>query len=225
MTDVTRGRPIPGRAFHYRDTGSALHRLAAGWKVTLVVVASAAAVSVDDWLALGLLLALIVAGYRVARLSARELWQDARWLTLQGFIVVALSVARYGVEGIGSGALTAAKIALFFLPGALLLRTTPTMQLVESMRGLLPARFSFAVGTSMRFVPYFARELYDIVGAQRLRGARLDPRDLWRPGAWRDWIECVGVPMAVRAIHTANEAALAAEMRGIGTREDGEDAS
>jgi energy-coupling factor transporter transmembrane protein EcfT len=192
--------------------------------VTLVVVASAAAIAADGWLGLGLLLALIVSGYRLARFSARELWQDARWLTLQGFIVVALSVARYGLEGVGSGGLTALRIALFFLPGALLLRTTPTMQLVESMRRVLPAQFSFAVGTSLRFVPYFARELYDIAGAQRLRGARLDPRDLWRPGAWRDWIECVGVPMAVRAIHTANEAALAAEVRGIGAR-DGEDAS
>jgi len=220
MTESTRGRPIPGRAFHYRDTGSLLHHLGAGWKVTLVVVASAVAVSAEGWLELGLLLALIVAGYRMARLSARELWQDARWLSLQGVIVIGLSVARYGVEGIGSGGLTAVTIALFFLPGALLLRTTPTMQLVESMRRVLPAHFSFAVGTSMRFVPYFARELYDIAGAQRLRGARLDPRDLWRPGAWRDWIECVGVPMTVRAIHTANEAALAAEMRGIGTKDE-----
>jgi energy-coupling factor transporter transmembrane protein EcfT len=189
--------------------------------VTLVVLASAAAVSAEGPLGLGLLLALVVAGYRMALLSARELWQDSRWLALQGLIVIGLSVARYGLEGIGSGGLTALTIALFFLPGALLLRTTPSMQLVESMRRFLPARFSFAVGTSMRFVPYFARELYDIAGAQRLRGARLDPRDLWRPGAWRDWIECVGVPMAVRAIHTANEAALAAEMRGIGTGEDG----
>jgi energy-coupling factor transport system permease protein len=223
MAEAPRNRPIPGRAFHYRDTGSPLHRLGAGWKVTLLVVASAAAISADGWFALGLLLALVVAGYRMARLSARELWQDARWLTLQGVIVVALSVARYGVAGIDSGGLTALTIALFFLPGALLLRTTPSMQLVESIRGFLPARFSFAVGTSMRFVPYFARELYDIAGAQRLRGARLDPRDLWRPGAWRDWIECVGVPMAVRAIHTANEAALAAEMRGIGTKEEEDD--
>lgn len=223
MPEAGRGRPIPGRAFHYRDAGSALHRLGAGWKLVLVLVASAGAVSADGWLGRGLLLALLVAGYRVARLSARELWQDARWLILQGLIVVALSAARYGTAGIGSGALTAATIALFFLPGALLLRTTPTLQMVEFMRRILPARFSFAVGTSMRFVPYFARELHDIAGAQRLRGARLDPRDLWRPGAWRDWIECVGVPMAVRAIHTANEAALAAEMRGIGTREEEED--
>jgi len=222
MTEVSQGRPIPGRAFHYRDTGSALHRLGAGWKVTLLAVASAAAVSVDGWIAPCLLLALIAGGYRWARLSAREFWQDTRWLALQGLIIVALSVARYGVEGIGSGTLTALTIALFFLPGALVLRTTPTMKLVECMRRVLPARFSFAVGSSMRFVPYFARELYDIAGAQRLRGARLDTRDLWRPGAWRDWIECVCVPMAVRAIHTANEAALAAGMRGIGTRRDGE---
>jgi energy-coupling factor transporter transmembrane protein EcfT len=187
-----------------------------------VAVASASAVATDGWLPLGLLLALIVAAYGMARLSPRELWQDARWLALQGLIVIALSVARYGADGIGSGALTATKIALFFLPGALVLRTTPTLKVVESMRRLLPARFSFAVGTSMRFVPYFARELHDIAGAQRLRGARLDPRDLWRPRAWRDWVECVGVPMAVRAIHTANEVALAAEMRGIGTKESGE---
>ena len=220
MTEVTRGRPIPGRAFHYRDAGSPLHRLGAGWKVALVVIASGAAVSTDGWLGLGLLLALVLAGYRVARLSARELWQDARWLAVQGVIVVALSLARYGVDGLASGALTALTIALFFLPGALLLRTTPSMQLVESVRRVLPARFSFAVGASMRFVPYFARELHDIVGAQRMRGARLEARDLWRPGAWRDWALCVGVPMAVRAIHTANEAALAAEVRGIGAAED-----
>jgi energy-coupling factor transport system permease protein len=124
------------------------------------------------------------------------------------------------MDGLGSGSLTALRIALFFLPGALLLRTTPSLQLVESMRRVLPARFSFAVGASMRFVPYFARELHDIVGAQRLRGARLAPRELWHPGAWRDWVECVGVPMAVRAIHTANEAALAAQVRGIGVEEN-----
>lgn len=220
MVETPRARPIPGRAFHYRDADSPLHRLGTGWKVMFVALMGAAAVAADGWLALGPLVALIVAGYRLAQLSPAELWQDARWLAVQGLIVIALSAARYGGDGIGSGALTAAKIALFFLPGALVLRTTPTSKVVESMRRALPARFSFAVGTSMRFVPYFARELYEIVGAQRLRGAQLNPRDLWRPRAWRDWIECVGVPMAIRAIHTANEAALAAEMRGIGAREE-----
>ena len=209
----------PGRAFHYRDTGSPLHRLGAGWKLAAVAIASATAVSPGGpWPALALLVgvALCWAG---ARLSAAELWQDARWLLVQGCLIVALSWARGGAAGIPRGAGTALQIAAFFLPGALLLRTTPTAALLADLRRVLPRRFAFAFATSLRFVPVFARELHEIVGAQRLRGARLELRDLWRPRAWLDWIECVGVPLAVRAIHTANEAALAAEVRGIGRQE------
>jgi len=132
---------------------------------------------------------------------------------------VALTTARYGLDGASSGALTAVRILLFFLPGALLLRTTPVLDLVELARRWMPARLSLAAATSIRFVPYFSRELHDIICAQRLRGARLRPRDLWRPGAWRDWVACVATPMAIRTIHTANEAALAARMRGIETEE------
>jgi len=220
MPEVAAGRPLPGAAFQYRATGSPLHRLGAGWKAALGFLAGAGALACDGWLGLTGLLFASVAGYRLARLSAGELWQDTRWLLLQGGLVIALSLARFGAEGFVPGARAAAQIALFFLPGALLLRTTPTLELVASLQGLLPPRLAFAAGASLRFVPFFARELSDIIGAQRLRGARLAARELWRPGAWRDWIECVGVPMVVRAIHTANEAALAAEIRGIGAEEE-----
>lgn len=211
---------LPGRAFHYRDTGSPLHRTGAGVKAALALAAGATAIATREPLLQALLLALLVCGYRLARLSISELWQDARWLAIQGVVIVALSALRSGADGLAPGARTAAQLALFFLPGALLLRTTPTMRWVDSARRLLPPRISFALGTSLRFVPFFARELHEIVGAQRLRGARLAPHELWRPRAWRDWVECVGIPMAVRAIHTANEAALAAEMRGLGTKEE-----
>jgi energy-coupling factor transport system permease protein len=211
---------LPGRAFHYRDAGSALHRLSAGGKASIVCVASGAALAADTWPELCALALLVAAGYRAARLSVAELWQDARWPLLQGLVLVALAAARYGAEGLGLGARAGVQIALFFLPGALLLRTTPALALVESLRRVLPARLTFAIGASLRFIPYFARELHDVVGAQRLRGARLAARDLWRPVAWRDWVGCVGVPLAVRAIHTANQAALAAEIRGIAAGED-----
>jgi energy-coupling factor transport system permease protein len=56
--------------------------------------------------------------------------------------------------------------------------------------------------------------------AQRLRGALLAPRDLWRPRAWHDWVGCVGLPLVVRAIRMAEEAALAAEVRGLAPREE-----
>lgn len=213
-------RPLPGRAFHYRNRDSLVHGLGAGWKLALVAAASAAAVLAEGAPALLVLLAALAAGYALAGLGWRDLWQDVRWLCLQGLVLVALSVARHGFEGLASGALTALRILLFFLPGALLLRTTPALDLVGAARRWLPPRLSLAAATSLRFVPYFARELHDIVSAQRLRGARLERRDLWRPSAWRDWVACVATPMAVRTIHAANEAALAARMRGIDREED-----
>jgi energy-coupling factor transport system permease protein len=213
-------RSRPGRAYHYRDTGSWLHRLGAGWKLAAVGTASVAAVGAGSaWPALAIL-ACVASGYAAARLSVAELWQDARWLVVQGVVIVGLCVARDGGDGVASGARTALQVAAFFLPGALMLRTTSTAGLMGSLRRVLPRRVAFAFATSLRFVPALARELHEIAAAQRLRGARLDPRELWRPRAWLDWIECVAVPLAVRAIHTANEAALAAEVRGVGRQED-----
>jgi energy-coupling factor transporter transmembrane protein EcfT len=215
--DPGRGRSLPGRAFHYRDTGSPLHRIGAGWKLPLLLGASALAILARDPVQLVLLLALLLAGYRVARLSPAELWQDTRWLAAQGLLIVLLSTLRDGAEGIARGGQVALRIALFFLPAALALRTTPIRAWLDAARRVLPPRLSFGLAASVRFAPYFARELHEIVGAQRLRGARLAPGDLWRPTAWRDWTLCVGVPLAVRVIHAANEAALAAEIRGIGS--------
>jgi energy-coupling factor transporter transmembrane protein EcfT len=51
---------------------------------------------------------------------------------------------------------------------------------------------------------------------QRLRGALLSVRQLARPSAWRDWLACVALPMTVRAIEIAEEAADAAAIRGLG---------
>jgi energy-coupling factor transport system permease protein len=163
-----------------------------------------------------MLLGAVIGGYRAAGLSARELWQDTRWLVVQAGVIALLSWLSRGVEGIGPGLRAGLQIALCFLPGLLVLRTTPSGRLLDGLERRLPRRLAFALAASLRFVPYFARELHEIIGAQRLRGARLAPRDLWSPGSWKDWVECVAVPLAVRAIHTAQESALAAEMRGIG---------
>jgi len=211
--------PLPGTALHYRDTGSPLHRLGAGWKLAILVSAAALAISAGGAASLGLLLLLVLAGYRAAHLSGAELWQDARWLAAQALFILLLSVARDGAEGIARGGLVALRIALFFLPVALALRTTPSRDWLQAARRVLSPELAFGVASSLRFAPYFARELSEIVGAQRLRGARLSARQLWHPAAWRDWIGCVGVPLAVRVIHTANEAALAARIRGLGSDE------
>jgi energy-coupling factor transport system permease protein len=210
-----RGRTLPGRALHYRDTGSPLHHLGAAWKLPVLLGASALAILATHPFQLALLLALSLGGYRLARLSLAELWQDTRWLALQALLIALLYGLRDGAEGLTRALPVALRIALFFLPAALALRTTPTRAWLDAARRVLPERLAFAVAASARFAPCFVRELREIVGAQRLRGARLSPGELWHPLAWRDWTLCVGVPLAVRILHTANEAALAAEIRGI----------
>ena len=73
MADATL-RPLPGHAFHYRDTGSPLHRLGGGWKLLGVALAGGAAVAAREPAAFALLIVALVAGYRLARLTVAELW-------------------------------------------------------------------------------------------------------------------------------------------------------
>jgi energy-coupling factor transport system permease protein len=217
---VLDGRPRAGQAFHYRDTGSPLHRAVGGRKLLAVLGFGAAAVAARAPEAQALLLAALLAGYAAAGLRAAELWQDVRWLAAQGAVVIGLYLVRDGAAGAGPGLRTAVALLLFFLPGALLLRTTPSSQIADTLRAGLPRRLAFGLSTSLRLLPAFARELHEIWMAQRLRGAQLAARDLWRPRAWRDAVECVGLPLAVRAIRMAEETALAAELRGLPAREE-----
>lgn len=74
----------------------------------------------------------------------------------------------------------------------------------------------FLLFTSMRFVPFFAREIGEIAMAQRLRGARLSVRKIPGLDFWNDLFHCLMIPMLVRAFKTADEAALSAQARGMG---------
>jgi energy-coupling factor transporter transmembrane protein EcfT len=116
------------------------------------------------------------------------------------------------------GIRTALQILLFFMPGIVFLRTTQSSQIMRDLRRILPVRFSFLIVTSLRFVPFFARELHEIAMAQRLRGARLNPRQFINPRSWKDFLNCLMIPLIVRALKTANEAALSAEARAFNRR-------
>jgi energy-coupling factor transporter transmembrane protein EcfT len=210
-------RPAPRpRPLQYRSGRSPLHRLGAGHKLLAASALGALALAADGLPALAGLAALVASGYAAARLPAADLWRDLRWLLVQGAAIVLLTVWLRGSESLASGCRTALQLVLVFLPAALVLRTTTTESLLGPLRGRLPERLCFAAAATLRFLPVFARELGELIEMQRLRGARLVARDLWRPGAWRDWLSCIAFPMAVRAIEVSERAAEAAEIRGIG---------
>ncbi len=89
--------------------------------------------------------------------------------------------------------------------------------MMYGMRKIMPYRLSFLVFISLRFIPFFAREIREIATAQRLRGARLAPRELINPRNWGDLLHCLILPFIIRALKTADEAALSAEARGFGS--------
>lgn len=205
----------------YRAIDSAVHRLGAGTKLLLGTGLCAAAVLADRPWSIATVAALNALYYFGARLSLSDLWRDTRYLVAQAVVILALYATRDGVpEGLWPGLRVASQIALFFVPGAVFLRTTQASQMMRGLRRLLPYDLSFLVFTSFRFVPLFAREIHQIALAQRLRGARLSRRDLLNPGAWSDAFHCLMIPLLVRALRTAGEAALSAEARGFGSSAD-----
>jgi energy-coupling factor transporter transmembrane protein EcfT len=203
----------------YLAIDSPIHRLGAGWKLLIGAVLSAAAVIAHEPWSLLAVLALNMAYYFASRLSVSDLWRDTRYLLMQMCIVMVLYLSRYGIpEGLWPGMRIALQIALFFIPGIVFLRTTQASQMMRGLSRILPYRFSFLVFTSLRFVPLFAREIREIAMAQKLRGASLAPRDLINPLNWKEAFHCLLIPLLVRALKTADEAAMSAEARGFGKR-------
>ncbi len=211
-------RRSKGFAFQYCANDSPVHRLGAGWKLALCGILCALAVAARAPWALGALLGVNLVYYFAARLSLGDFWRDIRIFLIQMAIIVVLYWVKYGAEGLWPGIRTGAQILLLFLPGAVFLRTTQGSQMMRSLKRIMPERLSFILFTSLRFVPFFAREFREIAMAQRLRGARIAPRHLWNPVHWKDLFHCLMIPLMVRALKTAREAALSAEARGFGER-------
>ncbi|MFZ0447989.1 MAG: energy-coupling factor transporter transmembrane component T [Desulfatiglandaceae bacterium] len=207
---------LTGHAFQFRSSDSLVHRLGAGWKLALAGVMGVAAIASRWPAALGGLLLLNLLFYFAAGLKWHDLWRDTRWFLVQILIVAGLYVIRYGVQdGLWLGVQVGSRILLFFLPGAILFRTTTGSRMTECLRKVLPARLAFVISTSLRFVPLFARELGEIGRMQRLRGARIGPRQLMNPRNWNDALQSVFIPLMVRVLKTAENASLAAEARGF----------
>jgi energy-coupling factor transport system permease protein len=203
----------------FRVGDSPVHRLDAGIKLLIGTLLGAAAIAAHEPWSLGFVLMLNGLYYFSARLTISDLWQDTRYLLLQMFIIIGLYAIRYGVpNGLWPSLRVSLQIILFFIPGVVFLRTTQASQIMSGLRKIVPYRFSFLLFTSFRFIPFFAREMREIARAQRLRGARLAPRDLIDPRNWSDMFHCMVIPLLVRAMKTADEASLSARARGFGSR-------
>lgn len=206
-------------ACQYLTHDSPLHRLGAGWKIGIGTVLSALAVGARRPSELLILVMVTLVYFFSARLTLFDLWRDIRFFVLQGAVVTGLYCLLHGVTGgLWPGIRTSVQIILFYIPGAVFLRTTRSRDVMSGLRMIVPYRVSFLVFVSVRFVPFFLRELEDISAAQRLRGARLLPHQLFNPRNWHDLFHCLLLPLMIRALKTAEEVSRSAEAREFGLR-------
>jgi len=207
-------------ACQYMTHDSPVHRLGAGWKLALGTLLSALAVGARTPGELLALVTVTLVYYFAARLTPFDLWRDTRFFVFQAVLIIGLyCLLKGGDKGLWPGFRQSAQIILFYIPGAVLLRTTRTGDMMRGLRRIVPYRLSFLVFVSIRFVPFFLRELDEIMTAQRLRGARLLPRQLVDPRNWGDLFHCLLLPLMVRALKTAEEVSLSAEAREFGARQ------
>jgi len=204
----------------YMTHDSPVHRLGVGWKIAICTLLSSLAVGVRTPRGLIALVAVTLIYYFAARLTPFDLWRDTRFFVFQAVIIIGLYCLKIGLlKGVWPGIRTSVQVILFYIPGAVLLRTTSSGDMMRGLRRVVPYRISFLVFVSIRFVPFFFRELEEIMTAQRLRGARLLPRQLLDPRNWGDLFHCLLLPLMVRAIKTAEDVSLSAEAREFGLRD------
>ncbi|TLN18858.1 energy-coupling factor transporter transmembrane protein EcfT [bacterium] len=214
----SRKSPHSDYACQYRAIDSPIHRMPSGWKLLASSGLCVFSLLARDPVLLSLATALCLLFYFLAGLTLADLWRDTRFFFIQMLILVSLFFYQYGYpEGLWRGIRTSLQIVLFFIPGIVFLRTTQASSMMKGLRRIVPYRIMFLLFTSMRFVPFFAREIQEIVMAQKLRGALLSGRKAFHAVFWRDLFFCVVIPMLVRALKTADEAALSAQARGMGT--------
>lgn len=195
----------------YAPGTSPLHRLPAGLKLAAMVAAGVGSVFLDRpwWVAAAI--AVVLAGYLVARVPMRTALAQVRpllWLALLiGLFHVLANGWRQAFVVVGV-------IAALVLLAALVTLTTRTSDLVEAVvracrpirrLGVDPERVGLMLALGIRSVPVVVGMAEEVRDAQRARGLTASPR-------------AFAVPLIVRSLRHADALGEALVARGVDDR-------
>ncbi len=142
------------------------------------------------------------------RLVLLLMWQFA--------LILALYALRFGLGGLDDGLRVAWRLALVFLPGMLVMRSTPHGDVARLLTSVLPPKIGFVISTCVLFFPTLWTETLKTYECQVLKGARILPRELLNPLNWRILAEAVFLPAVINSLVLARDIAVAAQCRWYG---------
>ncbi|HAY47497.1 MAG TPA: energy-coupling factor transporter transmembrane protein EcfT [Thalassospira sp.] len=192
----------------YIDGNSVLHRAQAGPKTLAMVALGTGVFMVPDWPVVSLVLASVIALYRLSGFGWRVIIAQIRpmaWL-LAIFFAVQLWLNDWQ-----AGLLVITRIAAIVMFASLITLTTKTSDMLGSLEralrplkplGVNPEKVSLAISMVLRFIPVIATVASEIRDAQRARG--LDRSIL-----------AMIVPLIIRTLKMADDVADAIEARSF----------
>ena len=192
----------------YIDGNSVLHRAQAGPKILAMVALGTGVFMVPDWPVVSLVLASVIALYRLSGFGWRVIIAQIRpmvWL-LAIFFAVQLWLNDWQ-----AGLLVITRIAAIVMFASLITLTTKTSEMLASLEralrplkplGVNPEKVSLAISMVLRFIPVIATVASEIRDAQRARG--LDRSIL-----------AMIVPLIIRTLKMADDVADAIEARSF----------
>ncbi|MEL4417191.1 energy-coupling factor transporter transmembrane component T [Shewanella algae] len=139
-----------------------------------------------------------------------------RFVLLQLGFTLGLYALMHGGEQLGQGTLAVARITLALLPGWWLSVTVRPERIGEVLCLVMPAKWAFVVAASIGLLPFMTQEIAEIYQLQRLRGARIAPKQLLNPRNWPELAYCVLFPLLIQLLKLAKQMALAAKSRHFG---------
>lgn len=193
----------------YQPGQSLLHRLPAGAKLLVLVVAAVATVWLDRPWQVGLALLVVLLLYAVARVPARLLATQVKPLF---WLAVVLGVFQLVVSGWRTAVVVVGTLVALVLLAALITLTTRTTDLIDTvvrlcspLRLLLrvdPERIGLLLALGVRSVPVVIGLAQEVREAQLARGLAASPT-------------AFAVPLVVRALRHADALGEALVARGV----------
>ncbi|WP_306590501.1 energy-coupling factor transporter transmembrane protein EcfT [Geothrix sp. 21YS21S-4] len=199
-----------------------LHRLDVRTKMLLSLACSVAVIALGSPAALGLLAAATGTYLALTRrwriILVAHAGVLAVWLLALGFTMLLRKVSPQ------LGRSDGASLGVPFLRILILLHALLALALTSRIQGILTALKSLRLpywiyipaAIMVRFIPSLVEDLRQVAEAARIRGLPLNPAALLRR-PWRS-VRVFFVPMLFRALRTADELGVAAELKGVHAR-------
>lgn len=187
---------------------SVLHRLPTAGKLLGLLAVGVGVLWLQRWWHIGVALAVVVAGYAVARIGPRTMLAQLRPLL---WIVTAIGAFQLLAAGWERAVVVTGQLVVLVLAAALVTVTTRTTALLDvAVRvarplrplGVDPDRLGLLLALGVRAVPTVVALAGQVRDAQRARGLTFSPR-------------AFAVPLLVRSLRQADALGEALAARGV----------